>query len=114
VPISFLIHYRLALDVIGRNLVTFESPYEMVTAVRDAIVGEFSCSCGEMTLIGVLALMDAYRAGILHRDFSPGNIIITSGGRGLLIDWDMSKPLATKPETPRRATVFTCACSDQS
>jgi hypothetical protein len=34
-------HYRLALDVIGRTLIKFESSYEMVTAVRDALIGEF-------------------------------------------------------------------------
>ena len=48
--------------------------------------------------------MDAYRAGFLHRDFSPGNVIITVDGKGLLIDWDLSKLLAGKSETPRRAT----------
>lgn len=48
--------------------------------------------------------MDAYKAGFLHRDFSPGNIIITVGGEGLLIDWDLSKPLSEEVETPRRAT----------
>jgi serine/threonine protein kinase len=53
--------------------------------------------------------MDGYAAGILHRDFSPGNIIITSDGKGLLIDWDLSKPFLSKPlsersETPRCAT----------
>lgn len=32
-------HYRLALNVIGRNLTNFKSSYEMVSAVRDAIVG---------------------------------------------------------------------------
>ncbi|KAF8219188.1 hypothetical protein L208DRAFT_1089104, partial [Tricholoma matsutake] len=41
------------------------------------------------------------RAGFLHRDFSPGNIIITVDGKGLLIDWDLSKLLAGKSETPR-------------
>ncbi|KAF8219912.1 hypothetical protein L208DRAFT_1336789, partial [Tricholoma matsutake] len=48
--------------------------------------------------------MDAYRARFLHRDFSPGNIIITMDGKGLLIDWDLSKLLAGKSETPRHAT----------
>jgi RIO-like serine/threonine protein kinase len=52
--------------------------------------------------------MDGYAAGVLHRDFSPGNIIITSDGKGLLIDWDLSKPLSKPPsersETPRCAT----------
>jgi len=47
--------------------------------------------------------MDAYRAGFLHHDFSPGNIIITVDGKGLLIDWDLSKLLAGKLETPRCA-----------
>lgn len=33
-------HYRLTLDVIGRPLTDFRSSYEMVSAVRDAIIGE--------------------------------------------------------------------------
>jgi hypothetical protein len=48
--------------------------------------------------------MDAYRAGILHRDFSVGNIIIDPDGKGWLIDWDLSKPVELRSETPRRAT----------
>ena len=48
-----------------------------------------------------LAHMDAYEAGILHCDISPGNIIIDSDGTGRLIDWDLSKPLAARLETPR-------------
>jgi RIO-like serine/threonine protein kinase len=51
-----------------------------------------------------VAHQDAYNAKILHRDFSPGNIIIGGDRRGLLIDWDLSKPLSIVPETPRRAT----------
>lgn len=34
-------HYRLTLDVIGRLLTNFQTSYEMVYAVRDAIIGEF-------------------------------------------------------------------------
>jgi hypothetical protein len=34
-------HHRLALDVIGRSLNAFESSYEMVSAMRDALIGEF-------------------------------------------------------------------------
>lgn len=54
----------------------------------------------------ILALMDAFEAGFLHRDFSPGNIIIIGDGTGLLIDWDLSKPLPVSGilETPRCAT----------
>jgi RIO-like serine/threonine protein kinase len=47
--------------------------------------------------------MDVYNVGVLHRDFSPGNIIIGPGG-GQLIDWDLSKPVSVHSETPRRAT----------
>jgi serine/threonine protein kinase len=52
-----------------------------------------------------LAHSGAYKhAHILHRDLSPGNIIIDSNGRGLLIDWDLSKPVTGISETPRRIT----------
>ncbi|KAH8981542.1 hypothetical protein EDB92DRAFT_1953009 [Lactarius akahatsu] len=82
-------HYRLALDIIGRFLVQFSSSYEMVRAVRDALI----------------AHIDAHKAGILQRDLSPGNIIMDDD-RGYLIDWDLSKPVGNQSqlETPRRAT----------
>ena len=39
-----------------------------------------------------IAHKEAYEsAGILHRDISAGNILITDDGHGLLIDWDISK-----------------------
>jgi hypothetical protein len=34
-------HHRLVLDVVGRVLVEYESSFEMVSAVRDALIGEF-------------------------------------------------------------------------
>ena len=34
-------HYRLSLDLVGRVLIEYESSYEMVSAVRDALIGEF-------------------------------------------------------------------------
>jgi RIO-like serine/threonine protein kinase len=51
-----------------------------------------------------LALGDAYNTGILHRDFSPGNVIILSDGSGRLIDWDLSKPVKLRKATPRCVT----------
>ena len=56
-----------------------------------------------------LALADAYEAEILHRDFSPGNIIIVDDGTGRLIDWDLSKPRNMEQATPRRATRTVCS-----
>ena len=51
-----------------------------------------------------LALVDAHNVGILHRDFSPGNVIIIDDGTGRLIDWDLSKPRDMEKLTPRCAT----------
>ena len=51
-----------------------------------------------------LALVDAHDAGILHRDFSPGNVIIIDDGTGRLIDWDLLKPRDMEKLTPRCAT----------
>ena len=46
-------------------------------------------------------------ANILHRDISAGNIMITEKGRGLLVDWDLSKSLvnASGASSPPERTV---------
>ena len=41
-PLILHRHYRLALDVIDRSLTDFKSSYEMVSAVRDAIIGKLN------------------------------------------------------------------------
>lgn len=44
-------HYRLVLDVVGHSLTEFKSSYEMVAAVRDAIVGALPpCNFSGVTL----------------------------------------------------------------
>ena len=50
-----------------------------------------------------LAHRDAYNAGILHRDFSPSNVIIDDNGEGWLIDWDLLKPVSLSVQPPRCA-----------
>ena len=46
-------------------------------------------------------------AKILHRDISPGNIMITNEGNGLLVDWDLSKDIgASNIESPPERTVW--------
>jgi RIO-like serine/threonine protein kinase len=57
-----------------------------------------------------LAHDDAYfKAHILHRDISVGNIIIC-GTRGLLIDWDMCAKVHPEKKVARRPkrTASTC------
>ncbi|KAF9235779.1 hypothetical protein BU15DRAFT_77621 [Melanogaster broomeanus] len=70
------IHYRLVLDVVGRPLTSFRCTKELVRGVLDAM----------------RAHKFAYEVlQLLHRDISPGNIILTEDGRGLLIDWELAK-----------------------
>lgn len=51
------------------------------------------------------AHQSAFKLGILHRDISAGNIIIVCG-RGVLIDWDLSKSL--HQVRPRQITRTVC------
>ncbi|KAH9922502.1 uncharacterized protein B0H18DRAFT_910291 [Fomitopsis serialis] len=53
-------HVRLVLNSIGTPITEFESTYELVRALRDAIEGH----------------RQAYLAGIVHRDISKGNVMI--------------------------------------
>jgi len=41
-------HHRLVLDTIGRRLETFKCSWELVNAVRDALVGKFLCAIRRM------------------------------------------------------------------
>jgi hypothetical protein len=86
-------HYRLVLYKIGRDLLSFGSTKELVTAMRDAFIGmPYSSIFFTLSKFILTAHYHTYYdAGILHRDISAGNILITSSGQGLLIDWDLSK-----------------------
>ncbi|KAG1843477.1 hypothetical protein DFJ58DRAFT_706880 [Suillus subalutaceus] len=80
VAITPHIHYRLVLDIVGKQLYEFASSHQLVTAVRDALI----------------AHKDAYHnAGVLHQDLSVGNIVIHDG-KGILIDWDLSNLINIK------------------
>ncbi|KAI0314641.1 hypothetical protein OF83DRAFT_1285421 [Amylostereum chailletii] len=81
-------HYRLVLDIVGRSLSTFKCTKELCVVLKDTIE----------------AHRDAYfKADTLHRDVSPGNILITDDGHGLLIDWDLSREVSSHPVFARRA-----------
>ncbi|KAF5371807.1 hypothetical protein D9758_003396 [Tetrapyrgos nigripes] len=72
------VHYRLVLEEVGvGNVTKCKDTKEFVTVLRDALT----------------AHKDAFdKAGLLHRDVSIGNIIVMGNGRGLLVDWEFSKP----------------------
>jgi Fungal protein kinase len=96
-------HYRLVLDLVGKSLSTFTSTKELVQAIHDALLGRLLSIHDDQNLspFHCPAHRGAFAAGILHRDLSVGNIVI-SEGRGYLIDWDLAKP--TTVEQPRRVT----------
>ncbi|KAH9922496.1 uncharacterized protein B0H18DRAFT_1105601 [Fomitopsis serialis] len=51
---------RLVFETIGKPIIDFDSTYELVSALRDAIEGH----------------RRAYEAGVIHRDVSRGNVMI--------------------------------------
>ncbi|KAF9552572.1 hypothetical protein CPC08DRAFT_698513 [Agrocybe pediades] len=82
-------HVRFIVDFVGDSLLSFRSSHHMVEVVYDAFK----------------AHREAYeKCGILHRDISPGNILISRrDGRGFLIDWDLAKTIAACPSGIHRA-----------
>jgi RIO-like serine/threonine protein kinase len=74
--------------------------------IRDAIVGEevFLCIIFPKLSLGSVAHTAAYnKTGILPRDISAGNILITDEGTGILINWDLSKKVKEASDSkPRR------------
>ncbi|KAH8984957.1 hypothetical protein EDB92DRAFT_1459802 [Lactarius akahatsu] len=81
------VHYRLVLETLGEPLHRFKSTRELCKVIRDAIA----------------AHTEAYeRVGILHRDVSAGNILITEKRSGILIDWDLSKKVVKEGSGKKR------------
>ncbi|KAI0669682.1 hypothetical protein C8Q78DRAFT_938648, partial [Trametes maxima] len=83
-------HYRLVVKEVGVPLREFTNAKQLVIVFKDCIQ----------------AHEDAYlNAGVLHRDISAGNLLMypieprTKGSRprfrGLLTDWELSKPIST-------------------
>ncbi|KAI0634524.1 hypothetical protein C8Q77DRAFT_1073085 [Trametes polyzona] len=73
-------HCRLVVKEICRTLDEFTTPLELVYAIRSALI----------------AHRVAWEAGVLHRDISPGNILLyddpeTKKVQVLLSDWDQAR-----------------------
>ncbi|KAI0055077.1 hypothetical protein BV25DRAFT_1816139, partial [Artomyces pyxidatus] len=81
------IHSRIVMSSFGWPLLQFRDLPELCGALHDAIAGH----------------RWLYRQGILHRDISPGNVLITplaAPNRGLLIDLDNACEYATHVSIP--------------
>ncbi|VDC07972.1 unnamed protein product [Peniophora sp. CBMAI 1063] len=70
-----LSHYRILFRDIGGPVSKFESTRQLVTALSHAIEAHSAAY---------------HKANVLHRDISPGNILINRKGDGMLIDWDLA------------------------
>ncbi|KAG6816028.1 hypothetical protein H0H87_009274 [Tephrocybe sp. NHM501043] len=82
-------HHRFVTDVIGKPFRWASNSKVLLQASADAFK----------------AHEQAVKAGVLHRDISESNILITESGRGILNDWDMAIYLPTdndKDTSPRR------------
>ncbi|KAI0629045.1 kinase-like domain-containing protein, partial [Trametes polyzona] len=92
-------HYRLVVEEIGKPLTDFESSKQLVFAMATALKAHET----------------AYKLGILHRDVSAGNILLTHNPAmgiyvGMLNDWELAKnvtktvPAARQPDRTVRST----------
>lgn len=88
-------HYRLVLETIGRPLTSFCSSWEMVNAVKDALIDmHLFCRYICDSESNYTAHQQAFeKLQIMHQDVSVGNILITEDINGhlggILIDWDL-------------------------
>ncbi|KAI0706437.1 hypothetical protein C8Q76DRAFT_771081 [Earliella scabrosa] len=81
-------HMRFVIDDVGRPLTTAKNTKELVTALRDAIIGH---------------KLAWTKAGVLHRDVSIGNVLLVDGNGearfvGFLHDFDYSSMMDAPPQ----------------
>ncbi|KAI0667547.1 hypothetical protein C8Q78DRAFT_1105481, partial [Trametes maxima] len=92
-PLRRHMHYRLVVEEVAMPLTGFQNGRQLVSIILDCVI----------------AHQDAFKAGIVHRDVSGGNILIypkvaydvetneaIMNWSGLLADWELSKPVVEK------------------
>lgn len=100
--------YRMSLETCGRPLLEFKSALELLTAIRDAM------RCRSLSVALLFRAEDLcfslsqghdeayFKAQILHRDISVGNIMIDKDGHRFVIDWDLCTRTGNSEKGPRR------------
>lgn len=89
---------RVVLETVGTPLSEFLSTKELVTALRDAVMGKLQEDSSSFSLTDVPLLLGHYMAylnGVVHRDVSEGNVMISrnknnKGFSGFIQDFDYS------------------------
>ena len=102
------IHYRTVQCEFYVPLHMFKDSKHLVEIILDIIEGAIFLPSPQLQPLNLLpAIEDLYERGILHRDISAANIMITIDGSGRLIDLDMARSVNG---VGARLTVRTVSC----
>ena len=103
------VHYRTVQSEFYVPLHTFRDSRHLTKIMHDVLLGEVQFQCqnlSPLTVFPFLAMEDLFGRGVLHRDISDGNIMITVDGRGCLIDLDFAREVDYSG--PHRRTCVVC------
>ena len=104
------VHYRTIQCELYVPLHTFRDSRHLTEIMYDVLLGKGSFQYSNLLpliLPPPTAIEDLHERGVLHRDISDGNIMITIGGRGRLIDFEFAQEVnSSDPHQGTRAVCF--------
>jgi serine/threonine protein kinase len=86
----------------GRTIPFIVMPLVEGPSLSDLLAARGALSAGQtMAIVADLAdaLQAAHSAGIVHRDLKPGNVLMTHGGRVMLVDFGIARAVDAEPLT---------------
>jgi serine/threonine protein kinase len=97
------VHHRFVEGFVGVHIDEFTSTYQLMHAIYDAFIGLFIdhmyIDISLTLFLRPPAHWAAYKlCGILHRDVSGRNVMMTEDGQGILNDWDFAKRVSGPDE----------------